>query len=167
MDNDIIIREVTECDYAPITNISIIGWRHAYQNMLDQELLDNLCFEEILEQKKKWVSEEGHYSVVAVREDRVIGFSQFGLSRRLQYGQGEIKSIYLLPEYQGLGVGKLLLQNAVNKLKEYNLSPFLVSTLERNIAAQKFYEKLGFEYVENIITRVGGKDYIEKVYVGK
>lgn len=163
--NDIIIREVIESDYTTITDISIIGWRHAYRGILEQELLDNLSFEEILARKTKWYSGEGHYSIVAVIEGDVVGFCDFGVSRRPQYGPGEIKAIYLLPQYKGRGVGKLLMQSAMSKLREYNLIPFLVSTLEQNIAAQKFYEKLGFDQVGDIATRVGDRDYLERIYV--
>ena len=165
--NDIIIRESIESDYTTITDISIIGWRHAYRGMLEQELLDSLSFEEILERKKKWFSGEGHCSIVAVIEGAVVGFCDFGVSRRPEYGPGEIKAIYLLPQYQGRGVGKLIMQSAMSKLREYNLIPFSVSTLEQNIAAQKFYEKLGFDQVGDITTRVGDRDYPERIYVGK
>ena len=100
-----------------------------------------------------------------MEKEKIIAFLDFGISRHLKYGKGEIYAIYVLPEYQRCGAGTLLMSQAIEQLQQKNLSPYIVITLENNIPAQKFYESIGFNFSDKILAHIGESDYTENVYV--
>jgi ribosomal protein S18 acetylase RimI-like enzyme len=162
---NIRIREAQHPEHPEITDISIRIWKQAYRGLIEDEFLDNLSAEEWLKGRIQWFSEHDDFSIVAVYKEQIIGFSDFGISRHPKYGKGEIYAIYVLPEYQGYGVGKLLMREAIRQLQQKNMIPYIVITLENNIPAQKFYESIGFHFTDKVLSCIGESDYIENVYV--
>jgi GNAT superfamily N-acetyltransferase len=65
----------------------------------------------------------------------------------------ELKRLYLTPDARGTGVGKLLLDAAVQKARELGYREVLLDTLRTMTAARRLYEGYGFvecgEYYEN------------------
>jgi ribosomal protein S18 acetylase RimI-like enzyme len=54
----------------------------------------------------------------------------------------QLVQIYLLPEYQGLGIGTVLLKNLIAKAQQSQI-PLRLKVMTIN-SAKLFYEKLGF-----------------------
>ena len=50
----------------------------------------------------------------------------------------------ILTQYKGRGYGKLQLQEAVRRIREYGVGKIVVTTNELTFAAQKNYESVGF-----------------------
>lgn len=72
---------------------------------------------------------------VAEQDDRIVGFMAL---------QGQmLEQLYVLPEYQGQGVGDRLLAQA-RRLSPEGLRLY---TFQRNVRARSFYEKRGFGVV--------------------
>lgn len=57
----------------------------------------------------------------------------------IAYGDNWIEQLYILPGFQGMGIGSLLLGRAKEEMDEIRLWTF-----RRNIGARAFYEKHGF-----------------------
>jgi ribosomal protein S18 acetylase RimI-like enzyme len=152
-------------DNKTIASIAITCWKDAYKDVFPKSLLDNLSLEDRLNQRLSWFNLPNRYSIVAMIQNTIVGFCDYGESRRPQFALGEIYSLYVLPEYKGLGIGKFLSLKAMEHLNAVNLSPFIVTTLEVNFLARKFYEKLGFKEISHIMTEVGNKLYKEIVYL--
>lgn len=160
-----LIRKTESQDNEKIASIAITCWKDAYKDIFPKDLLDNLSLEERLKQRLSWFNLPNRYSLVAMLQNTIIGFCDYGESRRPQFASGEIYSLYVLPEYKGYGIGKALSLKAIEHLKQVNLAPFIVTTLEVNLPARKFYEKLGFKVTSQIMTEVGDKVYPETVYL--
>lgn len=79
-------------------------------------------------------------------EDSVLGF--VGVADR------KIEMLFLDPQYFGQGLGKLLLEFAVNDLKANQLD-----VNEQNETAFKFYQKFGFEIIERTEKDEQGRAY--------
>lgn len=60
-------------------------------------------------------------------------------------GAGEIYSLYVEPDYRGSGVGRQLLDHAVNWLSAQSAETIRVYVAEGNEQALPFYESLGFK----------------------
>lgn len=60
---------------------------------------------------------------------------------------GEIISLYVLPEYIKKGVGHLLFEHGQGSLQELGYTHCVVSTFSVNERAIGFYEKHGYEIV--------------------
>lgn len=70
-------------------------------------------------------------------------FAGDALAGMIAFRTGWIDQLYVLPEYQGQGIGKALLQQAQREADELQLWTF-----QKNQAARRFYEKHGFLAVE-------------------
>lgn len=77
----------------------------------------------------------------------IIGFAIAEKCFRYFSGEGElscchIRDLFVLPEYQGLGIGKLLMDQVINDFSD--LLGCETAHLNSSIGAQGFYRKLGF-----------------------
>lgn len=61
----------------------------------------------------------------------------------IAYGDDWIEQLYVLPDFQGMGIGSLLLGCAKEEMDEIRLWTF-----QRNIGARAFYERHGFSIEE-------------------
>ncbi|MDD4779254.1 MAG: GNAT family N-acetyltransferase [Tissierellia bacterium] len=68
-----------------------------------------------------------------------------GVSRAISDGvkQAAIYDVAILPEYQGLGIGRLLIEGILNKLPDCSFILF------SNIGKESFYEKFGFRLLKS------------------
>ncbi|WP_419707727.1 N-acetyltransferase family protein [Promicromonospora sp. NFX87] len=120
------------------------AWVQTYSGLLPAEHWER---DTVARRRERWrdrLSREapGH-PLVAVVDERVVGFAQSG-STRSKGGipavrPDELWSLYVLPEQHGTGIGVLLL-NAV--LLPDSLAELWVA--EANPRARRFYEKHGF-----------------------
>jgi ribosomal protein S18 acetylase RimI-like enzyme len=81
---------------------------------------------------------------VAKVDENVVGFAMF----KKEESNNRLKAIYILPEFQGYGIGKALFQSGLEWLK--SKLPLLVNVAKYNLNAISYYEKMGFEYVKEI-----------------
>ena len=59
-------------------------------------------------------------------------------------GKGEIDSLYIKKEHRSKGLGKKMMESALQWLKENNAKKKVVVVLEGNAEALGFYQSLGF-----------------------
>jgi GNAT superfamily N-acetyltransferase len=84
----------------------------------------------------------------------IVGYATLGRNRARQLNyEGEIYELYLLPQYQGIGLGTRLFAAARDKLKSHGLNGLVVWALEDNLGAVSFYHGCG------------GRDFAEGVEV--
>ena len=93
---------------------------------------------------RQWVGEDvvpGHWAWVALVEGRVVGV--------VAMADGWLEQLYVLPEAQGHGVGRALLDVA----KENSGGLLQIHVLQRHARAQRFYAAAGF-----VVTAAGPGD---------
>ncbi len=155
------IRRITPGDSSlEISNIYEQSWKSAYKGIVPQEYLDSIP-------QGRWASKVNNplwTTLVCELDGKLIGTSSVCRSRFEEYyGEGEIISIYFLPEYMHKGYGKLLLAAAVNELSEYD--DIFLWVLEDNTNARRFYEAQGFTATEDYLENdIGGKTLREVRY---
>jgi ribosomal protein S18 acetylase RimI-like enzyme len=86
------------------------------------------------------ISADGVLYLVQV-EDKIVGM---GAIRKLKEGIGEIKRMYIKPEYQGKGLGKKMLQLLLDRGREYCFSAIYLETGSFMTTAQHLYRSEGF-----------------------
>jgi putative acetyltransferase len=59
-------------------------------------------------------------------------------------GKGFLSTLYVLPAYQGSGVGSALHDLALERLRAHGFQEARLWTLERNDAGRRFYERRGW-----------------------
>lgn len=89
--------------------------------------------------------------LLAARDDRIIGFIQFGSAKALAESmlddEQEIRRIYVVSGFQNQGVGKLLMDTAMTHPLLNDASNVYLDVWERNLGAQKFYKRYGFNVI--------------------
>jgi len=84
---------------------------------------------------------------VAIYDDiQLIGFALYG-----SFGPNKhtwIDRLMIDEKYQGKGYGKLTMIKLIDRVsKEYGVNEIYLSIIEENTAAQKLYQSIGFEYM--------------------
>lgn len=93
---------------------------------------------------------------------KVAGYATFGSARTRGPYQGELYELYLLPLYQGLGLGERMFEAVRHGLDSRGLKGLVVWALLANTPACDFYWRRGGRPVASTIDRIGGKR-LEKV----
>lgn len=113
-------------------------WKETYPGLVSQEYLEKLTPEKCEKMAFRWRDN----ILVAKEGERVIGFVGFGDHGPEEPDTGEVFALYVLPEYHGTGVGRQLMDAALEKLASY---PHICLWLVKgNARALHFYEKCGF-----------------------
>ena len=103
---------------------------------------------------KKWIDNSLDFNfaedvLVYLVDDKIAGFVTYKINNE----QGVIGLIAVLPNQQGKGIGKKLIQFVENKLIKSNIRILSISTQKENIEACSFYEKLGYEIKDSLIIK--------------
>ena len=150
-------------DRKAISRIFERSWRYAYKGIIPQDYLDSI-------EEGRWIpliDIPGWKTMICIENGEYAGTSTFSRSRSKEYpDDGEVISIYLLPEYTNKGYGKRLLEAVLNEMRKEGYREVFLWVLEENTAARKFYEGFGFlcsgDYTE---TAIGKKKLREVRYV--
>lgn len=116
------------------------SWQDAYKGIVNQDYLDSLTQEKCEEIAFKYPNN----TFIAKDNGKVIGFSCYGKYRNDELlDTGEIFAIYVLEGYYGTGVGKKLIEAALDKI---DCKRVALRVLKDNKRAIRFYEKCGFSF---------------------
>lgn len=98
--------------------------------------------------------------LIAELENGPIGYAKLKLDSKDESVAGtkviEIERIYSLQEYIGKGIGKALMQAAIDEAKQRGCNSIWLGVWEKNPRAINFYKKWGFREVGSHIFTVGG-----------
>ncbi|MGK4567732.1 GNAT family N-acetyltransferase [Flavobacterium sp. 3HN19-14] len=136
-------------DFPVIRQIAHTTWPIAYGAILPMEQLDYMLglfyTDAALTQN---LVEKGHLFLLAKENENVLGFTSFEHNYSNK-NVTHIHKLYILPETQGKGIGKLLIE-AVEKSARHNNSDAITLNVNRFNKAQEFYRKSGFEITETV-----------------
>ena len=113
-----------------------------------------------LEMRMQWFKtkqEQGFPVFVAVENNEVIGFSSIGPFRAwAAYKYTVENAVYVKPNQQGKGIGKLLMQPLIDAAKELGLHTIVAGIDADNEISLKLHRHFGFEEVAHF-KQVGWK----------
>jgi GNAT superfamily N-acetyltransferase len=159
----ITIFEATSNDFKTIQDIAHQTWPETYGDILSKEQLDYMLgafySEAALSDN---VENKGHRFLLAKENEVVLGFAAYEHNYQ-DNNRTRIHKIYILPQTQGKGIGKKLIE-CIEKLALENHSEALSLNVNRFNKALTFYQKIGFEIIaeENIEI---GHGYLMEDYV--
>ncbi|MDI1255261.1 MAG: GNAT family N-acetyltransferase [Flavobacterium sp.] len=136
-------------DFSIIRQIAHTTWPIAYGHILPKVQLDYMLgifySTETLTQN---LSEKGHFFMLAKDGENMLGFTSFEHNYNHK-NVTHIHKLYILPETQGKGIGKLLIE-AVEKVAQNYHSDAITLNVNRFNKAQGFYKKIGFEITATV-----------------
>ena len=121
-------------------------WHEAYSGLVSQEYLDTLTLDKCETIAFHWRDN----LIVAMENNRVIGFVGYGDRGDEAPDTGEIFALYVLSDYYGTGVGSNLMKAGLKQLAEY--PEVCLWVLKENKRAIRFYEKCGFVPADEELT---------------
>jgi ribosomal protein S18 acetylase RimI-like enzyme len=140
---DIDIRTAEPQDAAAIADVHHLSWRGAYAGIIPHAALNKMLSRR---GKDWWANAIQRAATIIVVEigGKIAGYATVGRNRARELRQqGEIYEIYLLPEYQGVGLGSRLFAAARARLSSHGLNGLVVWALEDNANALDFYSGAG------------------------
>ncbi len=137
------IRDAKPADARAIAAVHYESWNGAYCGIIPHKALARMIARR---DHKWWASAIRRVATVLVVEmgGEIVGYATLGRNRARELPQqGEIYELYILPEYQGVGLGTRLFEAARRKLARHGLKGLVVWALEENTGAVSFYEGSG------------------------
>jgi len=159
--DDYIIRKNELKDQEQMAHIKIDGWKNAYDRIIASKYLKTLDYKKQTERYIASFDEYRDLVLVAVREDEVLGYSCYQYFDKSHKFDSELVSLYIKPEYKGMGIGTKLLKSTIKELKENAKKSMIVWCLSDNSKAISFYEKNGGKKVIEKKAKIGDENYKE------
>ncbi len=150
-------------DESEISAIQIIAdatWKQTYISILSKDQIDYMynwmySKDELLKQ-----FENGHLFYFIYNNWDIAGFASI---EKIDDNICKLHKIYVVPQQQGKGVGKALLEFIINKVRSLGSAQLLLNVNRKN-KARFFYEKHGFIIKEKADIEIGNRyfmnDYI-------
>lgn len=156
----IFIRRANPDELAAIIDIAHRTWPETYGKILSEAQISYMLGLFYTKGSLLKNRSEGQVFLLACDEDLPIGFASF---QHLENRVTRIPKIYVLPEAQGKGIGKMLI-DAVAGEAAANNSLRMQLNVNRNNRARGFYERLGFKILNTEDIAIG-KGYLMEDYV--
>jgi N-acetylglutamate synthase-like GNAT family acetyltransferase len=159
-----MIRTATRSDIPSIQQMAEATWWPTYGPIVDavqiRYMLDMIYSEEALTR----VMQDGSQQFIIISDTRGDqGFAAYGTYSG-HAGAFKLHKIYVLPDNQGKGYGKTLLDEVCTRVRATQGTTLFLN-VNRHNSAKTFYEKMGFETVREEDVPIGPywmNDYVLK-----
>lgn len=149
----ITLRKAKEEDIEIIRDIAAATWPSTYLDIIGQAQIDYMLNKmynkgELLKQFM-----EGHIFLIAEEGEKQFGFAGYsiiGHEERIY----KLHKLYVLPSAHGKGVGKILINEVFNQVKDAGGSALQLNVNKHN-KAKDFYLKGGFTIKESVKLDIG------------
>lgn len=135
----VIIRNMSINDIEQKGYVHFKAWQETYKGLMDDRYLDNHTLEKCVQIAEKFPEN----TLVAVFDQKVVGFAAYTVTDYNDEKFGEIKAIYILKEYQNRGVGKALMRECLKRL--IHNENIIVWVLKNNKKSIDWYSNFGFQ----------------------
>jgi len=156
------IRTATAQDIPLIRELTNKIWPQTYAHILSEEQIAYMLGmmyspEKLAEQ----INELNHQFILCYDDGQPMAFAGYSEIEKNGY---KLHKIYVLPNQQGKGIGRYIIDYIANDIKAKGASALYLNVNRYNYSARSFYEKLGFTlYKEEDIDIGGGyfmNDYV-------
>ena len=122
-------------------------WQETYSGLIDAEYLSRQTLLKCQEIVRQWPDN----TLIAQKDGKMVGYCCYGKGKN---GTGHIFALYLLKEAQGQGIGRKLLDKAIERLN--GCTCITLGVLETNRHAIGFYQHYDFRFTGNSqVLRIG------------
>lgn len=157
------IRPAAGDDIAAIQTVAETAWHTDYPDILTRETVERGVTD--------WYSRDQmldaiHHArtllLVAEREDDIMGFAH---GMWTDEADGYVLRLYVHPDHRRQNLGRGLLERTCNALLDRGAERINAMVLAENTPGNEFYQRFGFELVDEQETTIGDKPYLEYRYV--
>lgn len=156
------IIESSKEQLADIRELAYKIWPDTYGQILSKEqleyMLSNFYSIESLENQ----FESGHVFLFVEEDGQYLGFAAYEVDCK-EKGKTKLHKIYVMPNTQGKGIGKFLLNEVEQRTKNAE-NKYLFLNVNKYNNAISFYEKQGFVKIADEVIDIG-QGYVMDDYV--
>ena len=158
---EITLRNWTKEDFQTVRNILLVTWKDAYNFIPEKDIITHL--ENYYSETRLLELFNNHMvnGILAEIENESVGWMKLfddELAKRFY-----ISSLYVLPGFQGYGIGKKLLLNAEETATNLKHDKVWLGVMIDNIKALEWYRKIGFEFVEEEPFKMGETEVLHLI----
>lgn len=166
------IRLAQPADAAAIAHVHVETWRATYAGVVPDSYLVRMSEQGQANTWRKILARRSKDDRTLVAEvekgasdqQTLVGFGSFGRQRVTELGtRGEIFALYVLPDWQGQGIGQQLMHAVFRRLWEAGTPDCLIWVLAEN-PARFFYEHMGGQRVAERVESLAGEKLTEFAY---
>ena len=158
------IREAKKQDLAQVAAVHVESWQRSFAGIAPADYLRNMKVEDRLDAFSNRDCEGPYTMLVAEHStDGIIGFADFGKPRLEGSFEGQIFSIYFLPEYQRQGLGSRLFKRCIGRMIRDDVKTMCLESLEVS-PYSSFYEKMGGHVIAKDAHKLGSEDFTTVIY---
>lgn len=155
------LRKAYEHDIPLIRDLAFRIWPGAYSHIISKEQIDymlDMMYSEasLTEQMRK-----GNEFVIAYDGVEAVGFASVGMLETP--GVFKLHKLYVLQSQHGRGTGRFLVDAIIKAVKSKGGTALQLNVNKHN-AAVGFYEKMGFEKIQDMVLDIGN-GYVMDDYV--
>ena len=154
------IRNATVTDIPLIRELTFRVWPQTYINILSVEQIDYMLEMMYSAESLEKQIREGCRFIIVYENGNPAGFASY---QEIEPGLWKLHKIYVLPNQQGKGTGKFMLNHTISAIKQQNANALQLQVNIHN-KAKDFYEKLGFSVIRTINLDIGNgyfmNDYV-------
>ncbi|MDO5570750.1 MAG: GNAT family N-acetyltransferase [Bacteroidales bacterium] len=151
-------------DIPVIISIADVSFRNTYKDILSPQQLEWMMEWMYSEQSLKNQLNEGQKFFILYSDNIACGYISIEEQEKTLF---HFQKIYLLPSFQGLGLGRMLIEKGVEYIRSLNNLPARVElNVNRNNKAQEFYKKMGFEIVSQGDFSIGNGYFMNDYIMG-
>lgn len=152
---DVRAADTADCD--ALAGIHSEAWLGAYRGVLHGVDLQKMISRRGAQWWRGALARGVNIKVLSIA-DTPAGYATYGPCRLKDTSMdGEIYELYLKPEYQGLGFGRLLFNNVRETLSSHSSTGLAVQVLSDNQPARAFYKAVGGKPTAKSWYRIGGR----------
>ena len=149
------IYSATISDIPAIQAVASRAWAHTFKDILsDSQIAYMMQLMYSDESLRKQMEEENHRYYLAKKQGNVVGYMSIEHNCK-NTAKTKIHKVYLLPEEQHKGIGKLLFSVAEEKAKAANDTAIFLNVNKDNAGAIAFYRKTGYTQIREEIIDIG------------
>ena len=153
------IKSAEKNDCPLIRELASQIWEPTYSSILSKEQLDYM-FEMMysVEHINQQMTESGHRYFIVYADDKPAGYLSIEAKSDDEF---IFQKIYTLPELQGKGLGRYIIEQGIAYLKSIHPSPFIIELyVNRENPAVGFYEHLGMKKIDTRDHDIGNGYYM-------
>ncbi len=137
-------------------------WPQTYSSIISQQQIDYMLDMMYSKTSLEKQMSDGAQFVIVYHNEEPVGFASF---QKIENGLFKLHKIYVLPQQQGKGTGRFLLDYIIQQIKNKNGTALQLQVNKQN-EAKSFYEKIGFVVIEECQFDIGNgfimDDYVMK-----
>lgn len=153
-------------DIPKILEVADATWKQTYRAFLSEEQVEYMYNKMYNPDALKEQMQTGSTYLMYLEDEKILGFACYQIKEDV-YGLLKeqivyLHRLYILPDTQGKGIGRSLL-NEVVKIGQKNNCACIQLNVHRKNTAMYFYKKMGFELYEKVDIAYGPfwlNDYI-------